>query len=66
VGQRSQFINAGSIPAETFAGQNFGVRLCADPAGPGIFVSLFYSLTTAVPAGEYVSVQSTIICRAAG
>jgi len=66
VGQRSQFINAGSIPAETFSGANFGVRLSADPAGPGVLVSLFYSITLAVPAANTVTVQSTIISRAAG
>lgn len=65
VGQRSQFISAAPIAAETYAPTSFGVMLAGSPAGPGILVTLFYSTTIAPPAGESVSVQSAIICHAA-
>jgi len=65
VGQRSQFISAAPIAAETYAPTSFGVMLAGSPAGPGIIVSLFYSTTIAPPAGEQVTVQSAIICHAA-
>lgn len=65
VGQRSQFISAAPIAAETYAPTSFGVMLAGSPAGPGIIVSVFYSTTTPPPAGEQVTVQTAIICHAA-
>lgn len=65
VGQRSQFISAAPIAAETYAPTSFGVMLAGSPAGPGIIVSVFYSTTIAPPAGEQVTVQTAIICHAA-
>lgn len=66
VGQRSQLANSGAIPAEMFAPTAFGVRQAYDPCGPGIDVTIFYSVTATVDPDESVTVLSSLVARAAG
>lgn len=67
VGQRSQLVSAGALPASAFGSFAFGVRTASDPCAPGIIITL--GLTYIGPAlqpGESVTASGVIFGRAAG
>lgn len=64
VGSDNQIVGFGQIPAETFSGNFFGVRLAMTASQPGVELRVVFNLGAAVPAGESISVQVTQIGRA--
>lgn len=65
IGENSQLVGAGALPAETFDPASFGVRLAMSPSAPGILINLRVETDTgAVPAGESIAVTAAIIGRA--
>ncbi len=65
IGENSQLVGAGALPADAFDPQAFGVRLAMSPSAPGIQIVLRVETdTAAVPAGESISVTAAIIGRA--
>lgn len=65
IGENSQLVGSGALPAEAFDPAAFGVRLMMSPSAPGIVVLLRVETDVgAVPAGESISVTSAIIGRA--
>jgi len=67
VGQRSQLVSAGALPASAFGSFAFGVRTASDPCAPGIIITLGVTyIGPALGAGESVTVSGVIFGRAAG
>lgn len=67
VGQRSQLVSAGALPASAFGSFAFGVRTASDPCAPGIIITLGITyIGPALQAGETVTVSGVIFGRAAG
>lgn len=65
IGENSQLVGAGALPADAFDPQAFGVRLAMSPSAPGIQIVLRLETdVAAVPAGESISVTGAIIGRA--
>lgn len=65
IGENSQLVGSGALPAEAFDPAAFGVRLAMSPSAPGIVVLLRLETDVgAVPAGEAISVTAAIIGRA--
>lgn len=65
IGENSQLVGAGALPAEAFDPAAFGVRLAMSPSAPGILILLRIETDSgAVPVGETISVTSAIIGRA--
>lgn len=64
VGSDNQIVGFGQIPAETFSGNFFGVRLAMTASQPGVELRVVFTLGAAVPAGESIGVQVTQIGRA--
>lgn len=67
VGQRSQLVSAGALPASAFGSFAFGVRTASDPCAPGIIITLGITyIGPALQPGESVTVSGVIFGRAAG
>lgn len=65
IGENSQLVGAGDLPAEAFDPQAFGVRLAMSASEPGIVIQLRLETDQgAIPAGESISVTAAIIGRA--
>lgn len=65
IGENSQLVGAGLLPAEAFDPAAFGVRLAMSASAPGIDIVLRIETDVgAVPAGESISVTAAIIGRA--
>jgi hypothetical protein len=65
IGENSQLVGAGALPAEAFSPDAFGVRLAMSPSAPGILINLRIETDVgAVPAGETITVTAAIIGRA--
>lgn len=65
IGENSQLVGAGLLPAEAFDPAAFGVRLAMSASAPGIDIVLRLETDQgAVPAGESISVTAAIIGRA--
>lgn len=62
IGENSQLVGDGLVPAESFAPDAFGVRLAMSAAEPGVLIAL--TLTAVVPAGESIVAQVAIVGRA--
>lgn len=62
IGENSQLVGDGLVPAETFAPDAFGVRLAMSAAEPGVLVVV--TLTAVVPGGESITPQIAIVGRA--
>lgn len=65
IGENSQLVGRGLLPAESFAPDSFGIRLAMTPAAPGIIISVRFEPGVAVPAGESIVIVASIIGRAA-
>lgn len=65
IGENSQLVGAGDLPAEAFDPAAFGVRLAMSASAPGIDIVLRLETNqNAVPAGESIAVTAAIIGRA--
>lgn len=64
VGDISQKIGGGVLPAAVFAADAFGVRLMLDGAVPGVQISLTFDIGSAPAVGESIQVSGAIIGRA--
>jgi hypothetical protein len=65
IGENSQLVGAGALPADAFDPAAFGVRLAMSPSAPGILIQLRLETDVgAIPAGESISVTAAIIGRA--
>lgn len=62
IGENSQLVGSGLVPAEAFGPDSFGVRLAMSAAEPGIDIEI--TLTAVVPGGESITPQVAIIGRA--
>ena len=64
VGDISQKIGGGVLPAEVFSADAFGVRLMLDGAVPGMNITLTFNLSNPLALGESIFVSGAIIGRA--
>jgi len=62
VGDYKQLVGGGSLPADVFASDAFGVRLMLDGSTPGVLYALDF--TAIVPPGEFIVVSGAVIGRA--
>lgn len=60
VGADNQLASAGALAAEFYGPQAFDSRLVTTPSGPGIDITLGFSVTPTPAVGESVIVQATI------
>jgi hypothetical protein len=63
VGEASQFVGSGAVPAETFTASAFGVRLGLTPAAPGIVIAVDFSAGAPIPSGEEIRITAALIGR---
>jgi hypothetical protein len=67
IGTKSMLGGASAIPAAQFAPGAFAMKYqLFDSASPGLLVTVQFSLTTAVPVGESVSVSVSFDCDSIG
>ena len=64
VGDISQKIGGGVLPAAVFAADAFGVRLMLDGAVPGVQITLTFDVSALPVPGESIQVSGAIIGRA--
>ena len=64
IGENSQLVGSGAVPAETFAPDAFGIRLAMSPATPGVIIGIRFEAGIPVPGGETILITTSIIGRA--
>ena len=62
IGDYKQLVGGGSLPADVFASDAFGVRLMLDGSTPGVLYQIDFS--AAVPPGETITIAGAVIGRA--